>query len=110
MIDVESFVFDIIVIEAQSMLDELDRRYLHVILIDAPVQNHVGQKIRVADNRNPKWYRDLYDSYSSLKRNHTIKSLKRIVDRKPNIDSVYDRMLLQLIEHRINNLESMSEE
>lgn len=101
-IDTNSFLFDLVVLEAKVMLEDLKANYLHVILLDAPIQNHQGQKIRVADNRNPKWYRDLYSNYPSLKRNHTLASLKRIAERKLNLESIYDKMLLSLIENRLH--------
>jgi hypothetical protein len=46
--------------QACLMLRELREQYLSVVLVPAPRPMHAGHKIRVADNRNPEWYRRLW--------------------------------------------------
>ncbi len=45
------------------MLRELEATRLRVVLIPAPDRRHSGHKIRVVEQRNPAWYRELCANY-----------------------------------------------
>lgn len=96
------FLKEVVSLEAKELLQDLKDYYLHVILIPAPDERHTNHQIRVADNRNCDWYKELYwSSGETWKRNHTIKFLKQIRDGIFNYDSLYVQKLLNLILHRL---------
>ncbi len=64
--------------EAKSLLEELEQNRLTVVLADAPERKHTTHKIRVVENYNPDWYRDLYHYYRHFRRNLSEDSLRRI--------------------------------
>lgn len=98
----DSFLLDVIRLEAKDLLKELKENKLEVILIPAPEQKFEGHMIRVSQNRNPDWYVRLYNSSKeSLKRNWTIQSLSKIAENKIRWNSKYDIMLLEMIYERL---------
>lgn len=62
----------------ESMLKQLQREKLKVILVDAPRKMFEGHKIRVATNSNPEWYRELYRNNKHLKRDRVIYNLTQL--------------------------------
>lgn len=89
---------------AAIMLDELDYRFLEVMLVDAPRPAFQGHKIRVAINQNPPWYRDIFE-FRYIKRKRVMRHLRRIAETG-NIDSgvEYHEVLRGTIEHKARKL------
>lgn len=61
--------------------DLLENR-LQVSLAEAPQKNFSSHKIRVVENCNPLWYRDLYERYDHFRRDRSLKALLKIKDAK----------------------------
>lgn len=53
-----------------NMYDEMQQQFLHTILVPAPEPMHVGHMVRVVDNQNPDWYRELCAKYPSNCKSH----------------------------------------
>jgi hypothetical protein len=99
-----SFLLDVIRLEAKDLLKELKENKLEVILIPAPNPQFEGHMIRVSQNRNPNWYKKLYySSGEKLKRNWTVQSLSKISENKIRWNSKYDIMILEMIYERLQN-------
>lgn len=67
---------------AEFLIENLNYSCLEVILVPAPVQRHEGHKIRVAINKNPEWYREIYHSWCTdhFKRHRAVEALQRITN------------------------------
>lgn len=69
---------------AARALEDLETHRNVIVLVPAPDQHFVGQKIRVQESRNPKWYIEFgvpfWRSKRSfqLKRSRVMKALKRV--------------------------------
>lgn len=69
---------------AARALEDLETHRNVIILVPAPDQHFVGQKVRVQESRNPKWYIEFgapwWRSRRSfqLKRSRVLKALKRV--------------------------------
>ena len=68
--------------ELKNMYYEMQEQFLHTVLIPAPDPMHTGHMIRVADNTNPDWYRELCANNLS-----TCKSHKDRYENKETISS-----------------------
>ncbi len=99
--------------QACLMLRELREQYLSVVLVPAPRPMHAGHKIRVADNRNPEWYRRLWHEHerrprnprrhkptSSIKRDLVEEALERLAVVK-DLRRRYDTLLRECIYDRL---------
>lgn len=64
--------------QANCLYYDLLANRLEVILIPAPEPQYSGHMIRSVQNRNPKWYRDLYWSYNHFRRDRSLRALDRI--------------------------------
>ncbi len=86
-----------IIVEAEHMLYEMSLMYQYVVLVPAPVQMFEGHMIRLAINKNPTWYSNLYQSYPrKLSRRRVEQALTRIVEGKRNF-RIYEQLLTELI-------------
>lgn len=72
--------------EAAYLLQELQERYLRVILAPAPEPQHCGHKIRSVEQRNPQWYRNLWHAHAYRRRGRKWRA---------KIDSVIKRTRVQ---------------
>lgn len=69
---------------AARALEDLEMNRNVIILVPAPDQHFVGQKIRVQESRNPKWYVEFGAPYwrsrrsFQLKRARVMKALRRV--------------------------------
>ena len=61
----------------EFMLAELNEGSCRYTLIPAPEPRHIGHKIRVRENANPGWYRDLCRGYPDTRRTRTSTIIKR---------------------------------
>ena len=52
------------------MYYEMQEQFLHTVLIPAPDPMHTGHMIRVVDNTNPDWYRELCANNLSTCKSH----------------------------------------
>ncbi len=95
------FLFDIIKMEAKEMYEELKRNRLEVILVPAPDPKHTGHMIRAVDGQNPSWYQKIFGQDESIKRQHSLKALKRISSGDVNLSFKYHRLYLNLIMDRL---------
>jgi len=93
------------VAEANYLFQELRRNKLKVILAPAPNPNHQGHMIRIIENKNPQWYRDLYHSSVNFRRDLSFKSLDRIRNQRDITYKVssngYDLIYRNLIHERL---------
>ena len=64
--------------EARYLLERLNVERLVVVLAPAPRQMHPGHMIRVVENENPIWYRELVESHKNFRRDLSIGALERI--------------------------------
>lgn len=69
---------------AARALEDLEIHRNTIVLVPAPDQHFVGQKVRVQESKNPKWYIEFgipfWRSRRSfqLKRSRVVKALKRV--------------------------------
>lgn len=69
---------------AARALEDLETHRNVIILVPAPDQHFVGQKVRVQESRNPKWYIEFGSPWwkskrsFQLKRSRVLKALKRV--------------------------------
>ena len=87
-------------VEAYNLLRELDTSFLLVSAIPAPDPQFTGHKIRQVDNRNPKWYQEIWAELD-VKRDRIISSLKRVAKGSPSNMSSYDYMFIEMIKDRL---------
>jgi hypothetical protein len=88
--------------EAKNLLTDLLCNTLDVSLAPAPEEQHTGHMIRVVNNRNPKWYREIYADLE-VKRDRIVDSLKRLIKGVPSNMSSYDTLFIELIKDRLLN-------
>jgi len=99
-IDLPSHIKQAFISQALELLNDLQSQSLQVVLIPAPIKMHSGHMIRSVDNRNPKWYRDLYANFG-VSRRCTLRSLKRLSEWKISSRSYYDKMYFEIIKKRL---------
>lgn len=91
--------------EAEFLHYDLRSNKLEVILIPAPEPKHLGHMIRIVENQNPDWYRDLYWSTSYFRRDRSLAALDRIRKEKDRPFRVspfkYDSAYRCLIHNRL---------
>jgi len=77
---------------AIQLIRSLEAKRLRVSLVPAPDPRHSGHKVRVVEEQNSAWYRDLCQDYISsrrihpsckktktaIKRAHTLRALRKI--------------------------------
>jgi hypothetical protein len=64
---------------AKAMLDDLEKNFLSVTLVPAPVQHNGGHMVRAVENRNPEWYREFFKNRrEQVKRSRIVRALKRV--------------------------------
>ncbi len=63
-----------------SMADDLRERKLEVVLSDAPSPAFEGHKIRVVNNNNVGWYRELREKYPNAYRANVEYLVERLHD------------------------------
>jgi hypothetical protein len=89
---------------AGRALQELDENRLVVTLVPAPDPHFDGHKIRVAENRNPGWYRDFVSMAwtrargrrgCQIKKWRVIRGLKRVYEKGLIHCRGYERKLLK---------------
>jgi len=95
-----SYIKQSFINQALNLISDLQSQNLQVILIPAPEPMFQGHMIRSVNNRNPKWYRNLYADHS-VSRRCTLQSLKRISEWKMNPRSCYDKMYFEMIKKRL---------
>ena len=90
---------------AGRALHELEESYLVVVLQPAPDPHFDGHKIRVAQNRNPKWYREFVAGHwgpgrrgCSIKRYRVIRALNRVYVRGIIYSRGYEAKLLKKLQ------------
>jgi hypothetical protein len=98
--DLSPYIKRLVLSEIGKMRDDLRHNYLDVTLVPAPVPMHSGHMIRVATNRNPSWYREIYGALE-VKRDRIIASLERILSGSPSNKSSYDYMFLNIAKDRL---------
>lgn len=83
---------------AQELLQELNTSRLHVVLVPAPEQRFEGHMIRLAIEKNPRWWQDLYASYrpKKLDKKGFKEALERFMEKGPG-KSLYDNMVYENI-------------
>ena len=106
---------------ADYLRSDLLEHRLQVSLAEAPQKNFSGHKIRVVENCNPDWYRELYSRYNHFRRDRSLKALLKIRDAKDKeytgkrkgacshphaFEFVYRELIL---EHLLNGLQTMYE-
>lgn len=64
--------------DAKYLLNDLHQYKLQVALFPAPKPKHECHMIRVAINKNPEWYKELYHSKNHIRRKSCINALERI--------------------------------
>ncbi len=84
---------------AKILDTELKNNRQLVILIPAPDPRHHDHKIRVAVQRPPEWYSDLY--HKGYRRQQIHNSLHRIMSNKVNFKYPVDNEVYHLIESKI---------
>ncbi|NCC70832.1 hypothetical protein EOM09_04570 [bacterium] len=93
--------------EAEYLFEDLRNNKLKIVLIPAPRKIHQMHMIRVLENPNPFWYKELYSSNNHFRRDRSIKSLIRIIEKKDkefkNIKYKYDFVYRELIHDRLIN-------
>lgn len=68
---------------AETLYQDLEQNRLEVILIPAPRPAYFGHMVRVADNENPEWYRELFKKYfPNFRRDRSLRSLQRIAEKR----------------------------
>ncbi len=92
--------------DAYFLYQELKRFKPEVILVSAPQPRFEGHKIRMAVNRNPDWYSDLYWKRSNFRRDLSLRALDRIRNETDRSFIVrpykYDAVYREMIQKRIN--------
>ena len=73
---------EIYIQEAAVLERILKENQLEVILVPAPRLAFYGQKIRVPVRSNPDWFRELRAIHPYIRRNRSLRALKRIQDKK----------------------------
>lgn len=64
--------------DAGYLHHELETNRLRIILIPAPDPQHYNHEIRAVDTRNPKWYSEIYWEHFPIRRDLSLRSLRRI--------------------------------
>lgn len=67
---------------AKTLHNDLLFNKLTVVLIPAPEQKHYEHKIRIAINKNPQWYSNLFNTYAEFRRDLSQKALERIIKKE----------------------------
>ena len=98
--ELSPFILSRVLSEVNKLHTDLMKNYLQVTLVPAPYPMHHGHKIRMAVNRNPKWYRDIYGDLE-VKRDRIVSSLERIIKGSPSNKSSYDYMFLKMVKERL---------
>jgi hypothetical protein len=81
---------------AKAMLDDLEKHFLSVTLVPAPVQNTPGQMVRAVQNRNPEWYSKFFKNRrEQVKRVRIVQALMRVVSGRVRGNG-YETELLML--------------
>lgn len=91
--------------DAAVLLADLEESWLCVVLGDAPEPKHSGHKIRLVENMNPPWYRELYHANHHFRRDRSLAALARIMTRKDRpytcLPYRYDATYRGLIKERL---------
>ncbi len=91
--------------EAKFLINDLQEHKLKVVLVEAPEPKFDGHKIRIVESRNPEWYSKLYHSYSSFRRDRSLRALERIASQQDgyymNGPYKYDFIYRTLITERL---------
>ena len=91
--------------EANFLFNDLTDNPLTILLVPAPDPAHSGHMIRYVENENPSWYRGLYHSHNSFRRDLSLRALNRIKkeeDRPFKISPFkYDSIYRELIHERL---------
>lgn len=82
--------------QADWMIQEMIENKLVVILVDAPEPMFTGHKIRVAESKNPEWYRN-----QGLNRKESLISLNRIRFGLP-LSNMTDYKILDIVQNELN--------
>jgi hypothetical protein len=77
----------------RSMYEELRRTRLSVVVVPAPDPKHQGHKIRVVDEQNPWWYREICSRYPSRSKSHKKNPQKHTRVKRRNILAVLEKMV-----------------
>lgn len=105
---------------ARIMLRQLNREGLEVSLMPAPDPRHSGHSIRVVENRNPEWYRELCVAHPlnrTTPRQRKAKFTDSLIDRKLVIKALeqialgknatlYTRRLLPYVKSFLSKMEA----
>ena len=88
------------VLMARRALSDLEKEFLSVILVPAPQPHFDGHMIRVAQNRNPKWYRDFVEGHwdtrgCQIKKKRVIRGLHRVLEKRTILKNGYEWRLLE---------------
>lgn len=100
--ELTSDILKLVLAEARRLLEELGTFYLDVSLAPAPDPQFQGHMIRIVNNSNPKWYKEIFAELD-VKRDRIISSLKRVASSHPSNKSSYDYMFIEMIKDRLIN-------
>src|SRR3989344_5340758 len=77
--------------DASFLHHELETNRLRIILIPAPNPQHYNHKIRAVDTRNPEWYSMIYWEHFPIRRDLSLRSLRRIHQGEDR-DFIFERL------------------
>jgi len=101
------FPRELFVEEAGFLYKEFQENYYRVVKRPAATPQHVGHETTFLENKNPRWYSQIYSSHNRPRRRLVEKSLWRLVNRldgdlcrgsKPKYN--YDAIIRELIYSR----------
>jgi hypothetical protein len=78
----------------RSMLVELRRTRLSVVAVPAPDPRHQGHKVRVVEEQNPWWYREICSRYPSRSKSHKANPQKHTRVKRRRILEALEKMAL----------------
>jgi len=91
---------------ASKALSSLEQERLRVVLVPAPYRSFDGHCIRVAESRNPKWYRKFGKRYWRgkrlfyFKRSRVENALRRVCEVKIVRRNAYEVEILSFLKER----------